>query len=243
MPEQFFVGWDVGAWNCDQNANSRDALVILNSNNQLVGQPWGWANLRKAISDAETTEQWIQAMFELCQAPLPNHSDHVTLAIDTPLGFSDEFHELVLNHTKFPTPMEGSRDNRFLYRATERFLFERGHRPMSSLLHQIGSQTTKGIHVLSKFAANPITCGVWQDPEGRLSAIEAYPSACKDSPLVQALRQQRSFEKPDMDDALTCAIVAFLLGTDREQLAWPPKGTSLREGWIWVPVDGLSSKP
>jgi hypothetical protein len=28
----FFIGWDVGGWNCDKNRESRDALVILDVN-------------------------------------------------------------------------------------------------------------------------------------------------------------------------------------------------------------------
>lgn len=24
-----FIGWDVGAWDCDKNSNSRDAILIL----------------------------------------------------------------------------------------------------------------------------------------------------------------------------------------------------------------------
>ena len=26
-----FIGWDVGGWNCDNNADSRDAIVILDA--------------------------------------------------------------------------------------------------------------------------------------------------------------------------------------------------------------------
>ena len=27
----FFIGWDVGGWNCDKNGESRDAIVILDA--------------------------------------------------------------------------------------------------------------------------------------------------------------------------------------------------------------------
>ena len=40
----FFIGWDVGGWNCDNIPNSRDAIVILDNNLVIVGQPW-WGNL------------------------------------------------------------------------------------------------------------------------------------------------------------------------------------------------------
>lgn len=32
----YFVGWDVGGWNCDNNSESRDAIVILDANLALV---------------------------------------------------------------------------------------------------------------------------------------------------------------------------------------------------------------
>ena len=51
----------------------------------------------------------------------------------------------------------------------------------------IGSQATKGMHVLGRFAPIREACGVWTD--GRmLRAIEAYPSACKRSACIEALR-------------------------------------------------------
>ena len=37
MIEQFYLGWDVGGWNCDKNALSRDALVLLNAKGEWVG--------------------------------------------------------------------------------------------------------------------------------------------------------------------------------------------------------------
>ena len=44
----FFIGWDVGGWNCDNNSNSRDAIVILDDDLTLVGKPWR-GNLRESI--------------------------------------------------------------------------------------------------------------------------------------------------------------------------------------------------
>jgi hypothetical protein len=38
-----FLGWDVGAWNCDRNRESRDALCTVElgeSGPVVVGKPW-----------------------------------------------------------------------------------------------------------------------------------------------------------------------------------------------------------
>jgi len=37
--------WSIGGWNCDKNQNSRDAIVILDANHEIVGTPWR-GNLR-----------------------------------------------------------------------------------------------------------------------------------------------------------------------------------------------------
>ncbi|MGO9017169.1 MAG: hypothetical protein ACLQVJ_02350 [Syntrophobacteraceae bacterium] len=47
----FYIGWDVGGWNCDKNLNSRDAIVILDSALAIMGKPWR-GNLRTAINNS-----------------------------------------------------------------------------------------------------------------------------------------------------------------------------------------------
>jgi hypothetical protein len=36
----FYIGWDVGVWNCDKSAQSRSAIVILDANWRIVGKLW-----------------------------------------------------------------------------------------------------------------------------------------------------------------------------------------------------------
>ncbi len=31
----FYIGWDVGEWNCDKNPNCKDALLLLDSNGRF----------------------------------------------------------------------------------------------------------------------------------------------------------------------------------------------------------------
>ena len=236
---RFFVGWDVGAWNCDANRNSRDALVILDSDGQIVGQPWGWRNLRQEINVATTTEQWLNALFRLCKTELPTHDYHVTMAIDTPLGLPSELVRLATDLSPWSGPIEESATNRYLFRQTERFLFVKGLTPLSAILHMIGSQSTKGMHVLAKFSAKVASSGVWTDEKG-LSVIEAYPASCKESGTIGKLRQHPPLGRDDYEDALTCALVAYLYENDRNALAGPREDTPSSEGWIWVPADALN---
>ena len=54
--QSFYIGWDVGGWNCDKNGKSRDALVILDAGLNIVGQPWR-GNLTDAINAASDSAE------------------------------------------------------------------------------------------------------------------------------------------------------------------------------------------
>lgn len=231
----YYVGWDVGGWNCDKNGKSRDALVILDAGLAIVGKPWR-GNLRAAINEAATSADWIAALFSLCKAAPPDVGARVTLAIDTPLGFSEAFVRLVmgLDHTG---PVGSSETNPYLFRRTERFLFERGLKPLSAIKDMIGSQATKGMHVLARFAPHVTSCGAWTDG-AELTAIEAYPSGAKGSATIRGLRARYSpLGHEDEEDALTCALIGYLYAENPGELVHPPDTVPVSEGWIWIPRD------
>jgi len=242
LQSAFFVGWDVGGWHCDKNASSRDALVILDVDLNLQGNPWR-GNLRRCIDDATTSTAWLRAMFGLCGVQFPA-ATQVTLAIDTPLGFSAEFIRLLSGGRPVARVGDDSGLNPYLFRTTERYLYERGVKPLSPVKDMIGSQATKGLHALAKFAPNWLSCGVWGDGEN-LQVIEAYPSPCRHSDRIRALAGSYSnhatLNHPDKQDALTCALVASLFATDRTSLIPPEPTTPDSEGWIWIPRDALGA--
>lgn len=235
LGQRYYIGWDVGGWNCEKNNRSRDAIVILDADLAIVGMPWR-GNLRSSINVASTSSDWISALLSLCAAELPVGTAHITLAIDTPLGFSEAFVRLVTD-LKCMEPIESSDTNPYLFRQTERHLFQTGLRPLSAIKDMIGSQATKGMHFLAKFAPDSISCGVWGDG-ATLTAIEAYPSPCKGSATIQRLRSKYSpLSHEDEEDALTCALIAYLFAEKRETLDSPSEVVPPSEGWIWVPED------
>lgn len=237
----FFIGWDVGGWNCDKNPASRDAIVILDEALSIFGQPWR-GNLRTHINAAATTRDWVAALFTRCGATLPAGPATATLAIDTPLGFSQAFTQLVTKR-QAAGPVERSSANPYLFRRTEHWLFEHGLSPLSAVKDMIGSQATKGMHVLARFAPIVRSCGVWTDG-ALLTAVEAYPAACRGSATLSALRRQfAALAHGDLDDALTCALVAHLHATRPAALAQPEACVPASEGWIWLPQDALPAAP
>lgn len=240
QPSSFFIGWDVGAWHCKTRGESCDAIVILDSNLVSVGPPWR-GNLREYINEATTSTDLICKLFALCDAKPPAGAFHITLAIDTPLGFSEAFLGLVTGLVCVER-LDDFRSNPYLFRRTERYLYEQGLKPLSAVQDQIGSQATKGMHVLGKFAPKRQSCGVWTDG-GSLTAIEAYPSACKTSATIKGLQQPfGKFDYDDIDDALTCALLAYLFAVRAEDLEAPTDSVPDSEGWIWVPKDGLQQQ-
>lgn len=255
----YFIGWDVGGWNCDSNANSRDAIVILNAEQQLVGQAWR-GNLRTTINESSGSLEFINNLFKLCAASeFVTAKDQIVLAIDIPLGFSEELTRLITGQGTVDS-IEGSAENPYLFRQTERFLFKNGLKPLSSIKDMIGSQTTKGMHVLAKFFNAHQEIGVWHSEQG-FQAIEAYPSACKYSPTVVSslqaylslpatqnqknrkyeLQPINAWKNADEFDALLCAKLAWLFVNNQSSLSLPNKSVSMREGWIFVPKDSLQS--
>ena len=229
----FFIGWDVGAWNCGKNRQSRDAIVILNNSRTIVGRPWR-GNLRECITSSAATRDWLKALFSKCDAECPVDPEPVTMAIDTPLGFSDELVTLVTG-ANWHEPDETSGSNRYLFRQTERHLFDLGMKPLSAIKDMIGSQAAKGMHVLAKFAPRIESCGVWSDGQG-FRAIETYPTACRDTKALRSLLKGRKMlSHADLNDALVCALVAYLFATQKANLSGPSSDVPKREGWIWTP--------
>lgn len=237
----FYIGWDVGGWNCDKNQKSKDAIVIIDSNFVICGMPWK-GNLRDIILNSENTVDCISKIFNASNLDYDNHS-RVTLAIDTPLGFSMEYIDLITNHKCAGIRMVGNSSNQYLFRRTERFLFAHGLKPLSAVKDQIGSQATKGMHAVAKFSPNNIRCGVWGDGSGLgsglLTSIEAYPSSCKNSNIIKNKLKSINNKPRDKDkyDALICALVANLYDKSPNCLIHPNNTIPWNEGWIWVPRD------
>ncbi|MBJ9977652.1 hypothetical protein IAE35_16915 [Pseudomonas sp. S75] len=243
--EGLSIGWDVGGWNCDRNRLSRDALVVIDPHVRVLGKPWR-GNLRELINRAQTTHAFVQGVLDLCEVPITLRGEsRVRLGIDTPLGFSDAFMDLLLNDRAAPD-IQASASNPYLFRFTERFLFEQGLSPLSAVKDMIGSQATKGMHVMARFFPHRVQCGVWSDGGGA-SAVEVYPSSAKASTAVNELRARclaaSGLGDPawheDERDALTAALLAWLLTFRPALMAWPPAQVAQREGWIFVPKDCL----
>ena len=180
------VGWDVGGWNCDKNSNSRDALVIVGALGELLGQPWR-GNLRHVINEAVNTAEFLTKIFGLCRLTGGFSTSAVTVAIDAPLCFPASLIAL-LTDGRIERNLGDSAANPYLYRFTERRLATPRNVPLSTVKDMIGSQSTKAIHAIAKFAPTIQSLGVWSDGGTSLpELIQQHVGAGKQGPRNSAL--------------------------------------------------------
>lgn len=246
-----YIGWDVGAWNCD-GGESQDALVALQPSladgPEVVGIPWR-GNLRSDL-DELAGEDLAVALLRKCQLE-PSERFHATFAIDTPLGWPQPMMDLVVRGKPGPIP-EKADETPYLFRKTELELFGGSHRPLSAVRDMIGSQSTKGIHFLKKANLRRRSIGVWQGKSKRrvTTAIETYPAPCLKSSTIckrfAALVSSKEIKaksakgknvKSDVEDSLRCALVAWLYQRELGELVAPVNDVPIQEGWIWLPQD------
>jgi hypothetical protein len=245
----YSIGWDVGAWHCKKGkSTSCDALAILTPQGELVGEIT-LGNITPILLETATTENLISRLFAWCQAPLPPEPVTVILGIDAALTLPPALLALLKGKpTTDSQPFANSRTNPYLYRPTEHYLFEhRRNRTglLSPIQDQIGSQATKAMHLLARFAPTVATAGLWQSHNGNLVALEVYPAACKNTTFaIETIQRYPQRGEPHSDgyDALMCALVARTLLVAPQQLQPPPVGSPPAEGWIWIPKEALNLK-
>lgn len=232
---QIAIGWDVGGWNCDKNRDSRDALVMRDSNGALIGAPWR-GNMRYLLNVARSTNEFVRGLLDLCRVPKDFFPDEAVIAIDAPLAFPSALIAL-LSGRSHVAQIGANSENPYLYRFTERRLALPTSTPLSVVKDMIGSQSSKAIHAVRRFAPTQNNLGVWSY-ECALRMIETYPAACRrrfsagESPAIVG-----ASEHDDIRDADLCAWVAKTFMCQPAALEFPPADAPPDEGWIWLPID------
>jgi hypothetical protein len=247
MSHNYYIGWDVGGWNCDRNRRSRDALCVLTGNwddLKIAGDPWR-GNLRGALSDVGRDDILPTILKEI--GIELREGDTATWAIDTPLGWPEAFRGLICPTGDTVDVPEHARQNPYLFRKTEMWLVESGFSPLSAVRDMIGSQSTKGIHFLCRCGFTQHSVGIWTS-NGQ-TAIETYPAPVATSkylgsaferiqtPLLRQPAARGDHAHKDLKDSLKCALVAALFVLHRQRLHPPAQDIPAEEGWIWIPTD------
>lgn len=250
---KYYIGWDVGAWNCRRTSGSQDALVVLSSENgqpKLCGDVFR-GPLRTEIAEIDSLQNLLT---EKCEIKF-QEDDQLFIGIDTPLGLPEAVQWHVTG-AGLPGSVDAKAShNPYLYRKCEQHLADKCFPPLSAIKDMIGSQFTKGMHFLRKleFQQQAELVGVWK--AGNVTAIEVYPATCKitdtkgyvsmGSAVLKDMFSKLGGERlktVDEQDAVYCALVAFLFATERNQLESPISDIPNSEGWIWYPKDSIGRK-
>jgi hypothetical protein len=250
---KYYVGWDVGAWNCNKHSGSQDAFVILATHDNRL-KIHGTAFRGPLREEIASISSFPALMNQLCGIEF-TQDDEFLIGIDTPLGLPEAVQWHVTGENIPQRVDKRASHNVYIYRKCEQLLSEKNFPPLSAIKDMIGSQFTKGMHFLRKLNLKPQTesVGVWEN--SHLKAIEVYPATCKitdtkgfislGSETLQKLFSEIDGNKlPTVDeqDALYCALVAFVFDTNRDQLVTPPYDIPKSEGWIWYPKDSIGRK-
>jgi hypothetical protein len=248
--EKFFIGWDVGAWNCDKG-DSRDALSVTAETKGKLAIRGRWRGNLRQVLDEDSGLEILRQFFRLCEIEPPKRVK-ATIAIDTPLGWPQPALQLLVCGTTTRVPKKAD-ENPYLFRKTELRLFSQRFRPLSTVRDLIGSQSTKGIHFLKKAGLRIESVGVWSatNQDTAVTAIETYPAPCKRSPsacktfldVMGTENVAGSRREHDLQDALRCALIAWWFRADRSKLAEPSPDIPCDEGWIWLPKDVWTVNP
>lgn len=255
---EYYVGWDVGAWNCSRKSKSQDAIAVLKEQGErlvLCGKETPWV-FRGPLRDEIATVKSVASLIEGTCGVTVKEEDVVTVAIDTPLGLPVGVQSLVKQEPLPDSVPKSYLGNPYLYRQTEQWVARHEFPPLSAIKDMIGSQCTKGLHLLQtlKMTVNEGCCGVWKS--GQVTVIECYPATCKrsetkgyicqGSPFVQglfsAVEGTAGLAVVDQVDAVYCALVAYLFARRRDKLLGPQKNPPPSEGWIWYPTDAVGRK-
>lgn len=237
MSEVLYIGWDVGAWSCSASSKSCDALVVLNQAGEPTGDFFRRDGIKFIINQTDNTEQFLERILGCCG--LVHEDQRVVLAIDTPLGYSESFVKLIANCQPSSERFGEYSENSYLFRTTEKHIFDanikypegKQVRPLSAVNDMIGAQSTKGIHVIAKYAPKIENTGVWKSDDGKLTIIETYPSVNREIKIPD----QFVNEHQDVQDAYICAHIAYIFDKDKNLLEVIPNEMKIpeREGWIW----------
>ena len=219
--KNYYVGWDVGAWHCDKNTNSMDAIAVLNEEGEEV------VETKRKVVRCELNENSIFSFLnKYFGCDKFTARDNFIFAIDAVFRLPIGVQEIPIHSAP-----EDYKSNPFLFRLTEQFVKEKtGNQCRSMIQDKIGSQATKIMFFLKHFSFKQKEIGVWKTDDNKATAIEVYPKLAPNYDPNQ---------KSDKYDAVKCCEIAEKFANERNAFFAPEdclkimRDTIKKEGWIW----------
>ena len=218
--KNYYVGWDVGAWHCDKNTNSMDAIAVLNEEGEEV------VETKRKVVRCELNENSIFSFLnKYFGCDKFTARDNFIFAIDAVFRLPIGVQEIPIHSAP-----EDYKSNPFLFRLTEQFVKEKtGNQCRSMIQDKIGSQATKIMFFLKHFSFKQKEIGVWKTDDNKATAIEVYPKLASN---------YDPNKKTDKYDAVKCCEIAEKFANERNAFFAPEDclkimgDTIKKEGWI-----------
>lgn len=185
----YFVGWDVGAWNCEKTKfadGSQDSVVVLKKNCEDIDLQFAWMGniyereetnfnswcdfLKILISDKKNVIFHNKELFN----DIEKNKCNFVVAIDAILGCP----QAAYNIWNLREPLDNNKNigynkANFIYRTTENVIQST---PLSVVKDMLGSQSTKALYLLKTMGMN------WNEKTFQWRkdddiAFETYPAA------------------------------------------------------------------
>ena len=168
----YYVGWDVGAWHCDHNRKSQDALFISDKlNKQLC--------IRDQFNK-ETIEDFLNECLD--NTSKFTDEDSFYFAIDAVFSWPKAVLDLLNEAIAKEAIPEKFSTNPFLFRYTEQEISRKlKKQPQSVVQNQIGSQSTKIIFFLKRYNFQRESfenLGVWKIPNKKNADLKKPAIFC-----------------------------------------------------------------
>jgi hypothetical protein len=241
------LGWDVGGW---QGKKQGFAVAVWD------GMNIEWKNSPYVTSLDQLGNDPIVALWNLWARFMGTEElgpdDKVVIGIDAPLGWPMDFQALIHNTSKFPEKVEKQINNRFAYRKTEQYIYEKYEKmPLSASFDKLGNNATVAISYAKEWANRDLYRVLPQQSNSfcRRAIIEVYPGLEKDrdpfknDAVKNALDRLPSSLPDDTYDAAICALLALSMADQTGETKLPrlegpaDKGIDeavlQAEGWIY----------
>lgn len=238
------IGWDVRGWQSKQQATAVLKVSIESNKYEWLG-----------VSELFSFTQGLKPSFDQLLCPAVGEDLYqqllrqkkITLAIDSPLGFSQDYINLLQGKNTNINVPSSEIENTLAYRDCERWVAKNyDKKPLSGAFDKLGNNATLAMSLTENLKRDDFVLVPQNTNHAHRSIIEVYPGICKSgkqrvSPAISSIARILPSEVipgTDQYDAAICAVIGALYSGGSEVLDLPmlepiPKTINLKEGWIY----------
>lgn len=244
---EFFIGWDVGAWNCD-GGDSQDALCVATETKGKLTVRGDWRGNLRQVLDEGSGLGILREFFRVCRIEPPKRAK-AAIAIDTPLGWPQPVLQLFLCGNATHVPMKSlsvpeDRAGPVRPGISPAFHSSRYDRQPINKGHSFSKEGGVEDRIRWRVDYDESRHRGYRNRNLPQAPCKKSPSACKAFLDVTGTGNVAGSKRErDLQDALRCALIAWWFRADRSKLAEPSPDIPCDEGWIWLPKDVWTVKP